>query len=405
MMRSDNWFFRGISKNAFALGAVSLFADVSTEMVFPLLPAFITQVLGKSILFLGLIEGAAESAVSLLKLVSGLISDRLGVRKNLVISGYALSAASKPAIAVAMTGWHVFGARLADRVGKGVRGAPRDALLSASTEPKYMGKAFGFNRSMDHLGAVIGPLIAFLILMVQPGNYRLVFWIAVTPAVFTLLTLGLFVTEKKPALAANPGAGTKAGPRFEGRFKVFLAAVLIFALGNSSDAFLLLRAQELGVSLQMLPIIWLLLSLVKMSTNMPLGARSDISGRKRSILAGWVLYAFVYAGLALAGNALHAWVLFAIYGVYFGLTEGVERALVADLVPDEGRGGAYGYYNLAIGIAAFPSSLLMGLLWKLYGPAFAFGSGSALALIAAAIILPLRLDAKLERDKIRLSEG
>lgn len=386
---------RGVvfTPNVIGLGLVSLLTDASSEMIYPLLPLFLTRVLGAGPAFVGLIEGIAESTASLLKLVSGWLSDRWRRRKGLVLFGYALSSCARPLVAAAAAPWHVLAIRFVDRVGKGVRTSPRDALLADSTDADHLGRAFGFQRAMDHLGAAIGPLVASGLLSGLGWGLRAVFWAAAVPGLFSLLVLAAGVTEVPPR-PRNP-AGASGSPRqaaagFPGSFRRYLLVVVLFTLGNSSDAFLLLRAQEVGVGAAALPLLWVALHVVKSATSTPLGGLSDRWGRRRVIRLGWLLYAGVYAGLAAATGPTALWGLVLAYGVYYGLTEGVERALVADLVPGPARSTAYGWFHAAVGLAALPASFLAGVLWQGWGAPWAFGVGAALALAAAAL-LPIAL--------------
>jgi MFS family permease len=381
-------------------------------------------VIGTGAIFIGVIEGIAETTASLLKLISGWLSDKLNRRKALVVGGYGLSGLTRPLFAISIAGWHVLGARFLDRIGKGVRTASRDALIADSTHPDYQGKAFGFHRAMDHAGAVVGSLIAFALMATllfgggifadlirdplaafalvrdtQPTEqiFRTVFWVASIPAVLAVLILVFFVTEirrtgeyaKLPVLTLRP---------FDRYFKRFLPIVLLFTLGNSSDAFLLLQAKNLGVPTLFIPILWIVLHIVKMASSMPGGAWSDRVGRRRVIIAGWGVYSLIYLGFAFAGHQWHIWSLFALYGIYFGLTEGTEKALVADLVPSELRATAYGVYNFTIGIGALPASLIFGALWDMFNPIAAFAFGAALSLIAMVLLL-LAIPAHISRGK------
>jgi len=384
---------RVLTPNVIALGVVSLLTDASSEMIYPLLPLFLTTVLSAGPAFVGLIEGIAESTASLLKLVSGRLSDRWRRRKALVLAGYALSSCARPLVAAAGAPWHVLAVRLVDRVGKGVRTSPRDALLADSTDPDRLGRAFGFQRAMDHLGAAIGPLLASALLYGFGWSLRAVFWAAAVPGLASLLVLGAGVTEVPPRpreAVRTHGPVREAAAALPRPFRRYLLVVVLFTLGNSSDAFLLLRAQELGLGPAALPLLWVALHVVKSATSTPLGALSDRWGRRRVIVVGWLLYAAVYAGFAAAAGPAALWGLVLAYGVYYGLTEGVERALVADLVPSEARATAYGWFHTAVGLAALPASLLAGALWQAWGSAWAFGFGGAVALAAAAL-LPLAL--------------
>ena len=371
-------------KNVWTLGWASLLTDVSTEIIYPILPLFLTVTLGVSKEFVGLIEGIAESTASLVKIASGWWSDRLSKRKGLVVLGYGLSAATRPVIALAGAGWHVLGARFTDRIGKGIRTSPRDALLADAVSPDRRGAAFGLHRAMDNTGAVIGPLIAWAMLAWITRNYRIIFWIATVPTVLAVLVLA---TGLRDTPTASPRKAATTAPFVPHRgFILYLAILFLFTLGNSSDAFLILRANDIGVPVASVPLLWGLLNLVKVVCGLPAGILSDRLGRKRLIVGGWMLYAAVYAGFAFSSAVWHIWLLFAVYGVFYGLTEAAERALVADFYPPEQRGRAYGFYNGAIGIGALPASLLMGWLWQHVGVMTAFLTGAALAATAAILL-------------------
>ena len=383
----------GFPRNVFALGWTSFLNDTASEMIYPLLPVFLTTTLGAGAAFLGLIEGIAESTASLLKLFSGWLSDRIGKRKGLVLFGYGLAAVARPLISISHAAWQVLLIRVGDRAGKGVRGSPRDALVAASCEENERGKAFGFQRSMDHAGAIVGPLLASLVLFLIPGNYRLMFALASIPGILTLPLIALSVREVKPASSPAPKAVKLTLSPFSRKFKIYLTVLVLFTLGNSSDTFLLLRAKTLGVGVALLPILWIVLHLVKTLTSVPGGVLSDKLGRKGVIVAGWLIYALVYLGFGMAGKSWQVWALFGVYGLFFGLTEGVEKAFVADLVPEALRGTAYGLYNFAIGIAALPASLLLGIVWQTTKSALlAFGLGGALAFLASLLLVLLVRD-------------
>jgi MFS family permease len=380
---------RRLGRNVLVLSGVSLLTDVASEMTYPLLPLFLTGVLGAGAATVGAIEGAAESTAALLKLLSGWASDRLSRRKLLVVLGYTLASLARPFIGLAQSAGQVLAVRLADRFGKGVRGAPRDALIADSVDPAVRGRAFGFHRAADHLGAVIGPLLAFAAMRWEGVELRTLFLLTAIPGALSVLLLIVGLREAPRPAAAPAAFDLKA--RMGGRFWAFLGVILVFTLGNSSDAFLLLRARDLGVAAALLPILWALLHVVKSAASMPGGALSDRWGRKPLLVAGWLIFAAVYLGLGKATAAWHAWALFAVYGLYFGLAEGVEKALVADLVPAERRGAAFGWYNLALGLGALPASLLFGEIWQRLGAPAAFAVGAALALAAAvgiALIAP-----------------
>ena len=382
-----------LGRNVFALGAVSFLTDVATEMTYPLLPVFLATVLGASATYVGTIEGAAETTAALLKFASGWWSDRISRRKPLVLIGYALASVVRPLIGLSQSAVQVLGIRVTDRVGKGIRTPPRDALIADSVDPSIRGRAFGFHNAADNLGAVLGPLLAFAFLRWEGLPLRTVFLLTAIPGALAVLTL-IFGVREVPRMAPVKKEGeADVKKSLGGRFWAYLGVLLLFTLGNSTDAFLLLRAGQLGVATAFIPILWALLNLVKALSNTPGGILSDRIGRKPLIAAGWLVYAAVYFLFGRAGQAWQAWALFATYGVYFGLTEGVEKALVADLVPADRRGAAFGWYNLAIGIGALPASLLFGALWDRWGSATAFNFGALLALSAAVgamIVVPRR---------------
>jgi MFS family permease len=376
------------------LAAVSLLTDASSEIIYPLLPIFLTTVLGTSAAAVGAIEGAAETTSALLKLASGWWSDRASRRKPLVVAGYALASLARPLVAIAQSASQVLAIRLTDRVGKGIRGSPRDALIAESVDPSIRGRAFGFHRAADHAGAVIGPLIAFALLRWEHLPLRTVFLFAALPGVLSVIVLVLGVRETPRDTRAASGTKKATMPSLGaplGRaFWTFLVSVLLFTLGNSTDAFLILRANQLGVSVALVPILWAALHVVKSAASVPGGALSDRFGRKPLILAGWAVYAAVYVGFGRATDTWHAWALFLAYGTFFGLTEGTQAALIADLVGSARRGTAYGWYYLAVGIGALPASVLFGLVWDRVSPRAAFDLGAALAFAAAVVLLAVR---------------
>jgi MFS family permease len=381
-----------LGRNVYALGAVSFFTDVSSEMIYPLLPVFLTSVLGASAGFVGTIEGAAESTAALLKLASGWWSDRIRRRKPLVLVGYVIASAMRPLVAIAQSASQVLVVRVSDRVGKGIRNSPRDALIADSVDPSIRGRAFGFHRSADNAGGVVGPLLAFAALTWWHESLRTVFWLASIPGIIAVLVVIFGVKEVR---RERPAAGADVDLRqpMSRRFWAVLVVIFVFTLGNSTDAFLLLRASQLGVPVALAPILWAVLHVVKTASGTPGGALSDRVGRKPVLVAGWLWYAMIYLLFAQATAAWQAWALFAAYGIFFGLTEGSERALVADIVPAARRGAAYGWYYLAIGVGALPASVIFGLLWDRSGSHTAFLFGAALALTAAvglSIVAPRR---------------
>ena len=379
--------FRGITGNILIFGLVSFLTDFSSEMIYPLLPVFLTTVLGAGPAFLGVIEGVAESTASLLKLVSGIISDRVGDRKNLVLSGYGISSFARPLIAAATTPLAVLFIRFADRVGKGIRTSPRDALIADSVDKAHRGKAYGFHRSMDHAGAIVGPLAATFLLASAAVSLRTVFWLSAIPGVLAVFLIVFKVREVERKRVSSDGNFLQVLPR--GRLRTYIVILFIFTLGNSSDAFLLLKAGQLGDKPAVIPLLWAFFHVIKMSATMPFGMLSDQVGRRKIIVSGWVVYALTYLGFAFATSELHVWLLFAFYGLFFGLTEGVEKALLVDIAGPGERGVAFGWYNFAIGIGALPASLLFGLIWQGVGPVAAFAFGATLAMVAAVLLLLL----------------
>ncbi len=354
-------------------------------MIYPLLPVFLSTVLGANASFIGAIEGTAESTASLLKLASGWWSDKVKKRKPFVVWGYGIATAVRPFVALAQSAGVVLGIRVADRVGKGIRSSARDALLADSVTPEARGRAFGFHASADNAGAVIGPLIAFALLHYMNLSLRNVFWLAAIPGVLAFIVLVVAVREIE-APAAVPDANKphlSTSEKLTGRFWAYMGVVLLFTLGNSTDAFLLLRSNQLGVAVAMAPILWAFLNLVKAIFGTWLSGLSDRIGRKPLIVAGWLLYAAVYFGFSRATVPWHAWALVGGYGLFYAMTEGTEKALVADIVPKERRGVAFGWYNLAIGLGALPASLIFGAIWDRIGAPAAFMFGASLALVAA----------------------
>ena len=392
--------FRRLPRNVWAVGFTSFFMDVSSEMVLNIVPLFLANVLGVKTAVIGLIEGIAEATASLLKLFSGWLSDKLGARKGLAVLGYGLSAVAKPFFYIAR-GWGlVAGVRWADRVGKGIRAAPRDALVADSVKPEIRGFAFGFHRAMDTAGALIGILIALLVVGLTQKNaltlsratfQTIVLW-SLIPAFLAVLSLAVGAKE---VAAKNRGAAPSVPLRrlrLGKPFSIYLAIIGLFTLGNSSDAFLVLRAQNLGVSVTGILIILAMFNLVYAVVSAPAGIHSDRVGRRRLIIGGWLVYAAVYFGFALARKAWLIWLLYAAYGLYYGLAYGTATAMVADLVPGDLRGTAFGTYHAVTGLLAFPSSLIAGLLWqglgswRGFGPSAPFFFGGALALLAAFLM-------------------
>ncbi len=361
------------------LGWVSLATDAASEAIYPLLPFFLTQVLGAGVVSLGIVEGAAEAANSILKILAGRWADHAKAKAPLVLVGYGLSSAVRPLIAVASSWTHVLAARLVDRVGKGIRGAPRDALLAAYASPATRGRVFSFHRGMDHTGAVLGPLLATGFLLLFPGSYRTLFALTIIPGA---IAVGLVLLIREPA--ERPPAGPATGgpiewPRSLTRFLVVLA---IFTLGNSTDAFLLLRLTDASGGVALVPLMWAALHVVKAAVSFTTGSWSDRLGRKAIIGLGWLVYAVVYVGFALSTSLPVLLFWFLVYGIYFGFAEGTEKALIADLAPVSARGTAFGMYTAVQGLGAFAASLAFGAIWTVFGAPAAFGFGAALALVA-----------------------
>ncbi|MBI3941138.1 MAG: MFS transporter [Acidobacteria bacterium] len=374
------------------LGLVSFFTDLSSEMIYPLLPLFLTTVLGAGAAALGLIEGVAESAAALLKVVSGIWTDRVSRRKPFILVGYGLAGLVRPLIGLARSWPFVMFIRFADRVGKGLRTSPRDALIADITEPALRGRAFGFHRAMDHAGAVLGPLVAAGLLAVGGVSLRQVFLLSAIPAIIVIALVAAGVRESPVAarVSARPAARPGSWPELGDDFKFFLLALILFTLGNSSDAFLLLRLSAAGISATQIASLWSLHHVIKLGATYTGGSLSDRLGRRSLILAGWFVYAVIYGSFALAHSRSALIIIFLAYGLYYGLTEPAERAWVADLVPERLRGTAFGFYHGAIGLASLPASLLFGLLWQTWGAPVAFLSGAMLAALASALLLRVR---------------
>jgi MFS family permease len=406
----------GLPRSVKLLGWTSLFTDAASEAIYPLLPIFVTRVLGGNALSLGMIEGAADAMSSLLKILAGRASDRLGRRKPFVVIGYCLAGAVRPLMALASTWPQVFAVRVSDRIGKGLRGAPRDAMLGAFAPEGQRGRVFGYHRAMDHAGAVLGPLAAASFLWFFPGEYRLLFALTIVPGALAVAMLAL-VPDVRPGGPSGPGRPGRAGatsasgapetrgmgaevesiaaqsdqayPAYQAypaQLKRFLFILALFTLGNSTDAFLLLRLSDAGLATVYLPIVWAGLHVVKSGLSTAGGALSDRFGRKHLIIAGWVLYAIVYLGFAMNEALLPLLGWFFVYGVHFALVEGSEKALVADLTPQHLHGTAFGWYNAVLGFGALGASLFFGALWETFGPRVAFLSGAGLALTAAVLL-------------------
>ncbi|UCF65865.1 MAG: MFS transporter [bacterium] len=421
-----------LTRNVIILGVVSLFTDAATEMIYPLVPIFVT-LLGSSALILGIIEGTAETTAAMLKLLSGIISDKIGKRKLLVVIGYGISTFIRPFTGAVSVAWQIIFVRMIDRIGKGVRSAPRDALIAASVDDHGRGKAYGFHRAMDHAGAVIGPLLAIsalilLIIVFKMQDTRLVlrwiFLLTIIPGILAFLALIFFVQEKTDSDSSTNKTNFSLR-HFDKNYKIYLGIIVLFTLGNSSDAFLLLRVQEalhhsqslysniyavpvIGdmisrfgdlearrglIDILFIPLIWSFFHLIKVVFSTHLGMLSDKIGRKKVITIGWIIYSFVYLSFALLDKIpdtvqlMVPFVLFAVYSLYYAFTEGAEKAFVADVVEPQLRGSAFGLYNFAIGLSALPASIVFGLLYKTYGAAVAFGTGAAIACLSILLFV------------------
>lgn len=399
----------GLDRNVFFAGVSSFFMDVSSEMVYSLVPIFLSSVLGVNKSLIGVIEGIAETTASLLKLFSGWLSDRLGKRKPLMLFGYSVSTLSRPLLALA-GGWGmVLGSRFVDRFGKGIRTAPRDAIVADSCDKRELGRSFGYHRAMDQFGAVLGPAIAFLVLSLRPGGYRTVFWISLIPGILCVAVIAYFIRDRRrradsgpPACTAGgdgaggapPGASSEASRsvrarRLRGPLLGYLLVTAVFSLGNSSDAFLILRARDLRVATVMIPVLYLVFNLVYSALSIPAGLLADRIGRRKVALLGFTFFAGTYAWMAMAGSQGAAWGVFAVYGVYMAIADGNGRALLAEFSATGRRGAAFGAYHMVVGLAALPASIVAGILYDHVSPAAPFWLGAGAAVLAGALMLAL----------------
>jgi len=380
----------GLSRTVILLGFVSLLTDLSSDMLIPLIPIFLTTTIGAPVWALGLIEGVSESIASILRIYAGWLSDRFGRPKLLATSGYGLSSFAKPFLAIATNWFHVFAVRVADRFGKGVRSAPRDVIITETTAPEIRGRAFGFHRTMDTTGAVLGPLVAYAILLAFQGDngnaYRTVFLIGAVPALVAVAILGIFIPEKPKE--ARPMQPPKVKwSTFSRQLKHFLLIVAVFSVGNSSDAFLIIRATNVGVEVENVLLIYALFNLVSAIFSLPAGIASDKVGRGPLLLSGFIVFIATYLGFAMASTPLVVWILFSVYGLYVGLTAGVLRAYAADVAPAELRGTAIGAYYTVEGISLLAASTIAGLLWTYISPSAPFYYGAVMALFASVLLL------------------
>jgi len=381
-----------LPKTVIGLGIVSLFTDVSSEAIFPLLPVFLTT-LGASNAVIGLIEGAAELVANVLKYLTGLVADRRARLKPLIMVGYGVSTVIRPLVAFAVTPWHVLIVRVGDRVGKGVRTSPRDALIANATEPSIMGRAYGFHRAMDHTGAAIGTLLGAGLLWwlgattaeaATADQMRTVFLWAAVPGVLAMIALALTREPPRPApMPAAPGETTALPPAL----KRALLPVALFAFANATDAFIIVKAARLGASPILAPLLWLALHVIKASTATVGGRLADRYGKRNALALGWSVYAVTWSAVGFAASIPLLFVLAAVYGTSHGLVEGAEKALIAELATGNGKGKAFGSYNMLIGLAALAASATFGVVWDHFGSAAAFAGSGAVALIAAGTLL------------------
>ena len=376
---------RGLSLNILALGFTSMLTDVSSEMVFTLLPFFMVNVLGLEMALVGLIEGAAEATASLLKVFSGWFSDKINQRKPFAVLGYSLSAIVKPIFGLATLPFHILAIRIIDRVGKGIRTSPRDALIANSIQPGFRGKAFGLHRSMDTIGAVIGPLLAFLLFPII--WYRGVFFASIIPGLLAVILLVFLVKEKKnPKVVKKVSSITTEFKSLPKDFKIYIVIVGIFAMSNFSYAFFLLRAGELGISARFAPLLYLLFNLVYAIFAFPIGTLADKVGKRFVLMIGYVMFGVTCFGFAIAYSPLHAIILFIAYGMFFAIVDTLQRAIVPDIIKVEHRGTAFGALHMTIGITAFISSLLAGTLWQIYGAFVPFILGAIISITSAILL-------------------
>lgn len=388
-MKSD--FFVTISRNVWILGFVSLLTDVSTKMIDSVLPLFLVSTLGSDLLTVGLIEGIAESTASVLKVFSGIFSDYLGQRKQLAVLGYGLSTGVKLLFPFATSPTWVLIARFGDRFGKGIRVAPRDALIADVTDKNNLGAAYGLRQSLDTIGAFTGPIVAFILMSISENNFKLVFWVALIPGIFAVILLAVFIKEPKvKSQQAQKNILNWYTLKSLGKeYWILVTVTLIFNLGNSSDAFLLLQSERIGVPSAFVPLTIVVMNFTYFLSAYPVGLISDRVGRLGLLIGGFLLYALTYLGFAFTSTSWQIWVLFAMYGLYQGMTKGLFSAMVAEKVPANLRGTAFGFMNLAAGIALFIASILAGSLWKLISPQVAFVASSFFAVLAIAILLTL----------------
>jgi MFS family permease len=381
----------GINRVILVIGLVSLFTDLSSNMIVPILPIYLTTVLHIPLTSIGIIEGIAESTASILKLFSGWITDRFGKHKLLMLIGYGLSNLTKPFFALSASWSQVLLIRFSDRFGKGIRTSPRDALLADATTKEDRGKSFGFRRALDALGAALGPLVAFGILAMYAGNYQLVFLLSVIPGAISLLLIIFFLKEKQSISSIKRSLPKIKFKQMNRRFLAFSFISTLFAMGNFSDAFLALRAQDAGMMIALIPLAFFALNLSSSIFSMPVGILSDRIGRRPVLISGFLIFAIIYLGFGIASSITWIWALFILYGLYYAFTDGIQKAYIADIVPEGQRGTAMGTFNALTGLAALPASIIAGYLWQSFGPEVAFSVSSGIAILAAVLMLIFRI--------------
>ncbi len=377
---------KGASSNVFFIGLLSFFGGISQDIFVPVLPLYLANVLHFDKSFIGLSEGLVTSSASVFRIVAGYLSDKFRKNKPIVFLGYFFSLVARPFLAIITSGYGVLGLRFLDGVGKGVKDSPKDALIADSTQQAARGRGFGIVRALDTMGSVAGPLLLFVLLYLLKNNtlkYHYIFFITALPLVLTLTILSFYVKE----IPIRKNEVSDASSPLPKKFYIFLAIVIFFSIGNSSDTFLILRSQNLGVSLLGIPLVYALFNFVYASASIPLGSLSDKIGREKVILIGWIFYALSYLGFAAAKLSYEAWILFAFYGIYYATTEGVAKAYIADQVASSHRGRAYGLYNALVGITTLPASFIAGFLWDKISPAAPFYFSAMVATLAALLLV------------------
>lgn len=378
----------GVNRNVVVMGVVSFFTDVASEMVYPLLPIFLTAILGAPMTIVGLMEGLAALALNMLKVISGWLSDKYQKRKAIVLVGYSISALAKLVIAMS-TGWQtaMFG-KFLDRTGKGTRTSPRDALIADGTDAKIRGRAFGLHRAIDNAGAIMGPLLAIYLLFSLHIDMRAIFYIAFIPALIGVVCLALFVHDVRMKPISHKVFHFKFA-ELSPSFKVFLSISVVFALGNSADAFMILKARDMGMSIELILLLYALLNLTHSASSFPAGIVADKVGPKKVLLVGFLLFALTYLLFGTIVAPLFLWLLFPLFGIYRGLTEGVAVAYVSNMVKDEHTATAIGFYQTMIGFSVLLASLIAGVLWESIGPAAPFLFGGTMAILASILFIIL----------------